>query len=130
MLLHQKDYAQNHNLAEILPQDQKIFAKTNVTASLLEFYTKRTTYLAIGFLKVGSPWGEKQYEIWGVPNLKPRENVIYFGEDTLNFQKKSKEKFIKINKFSRPKLFLIEDYINYKYKFFKLEGYRKKGYHP
>ncbi|KPJ69042.1 hypothetical protein AMJ44_04755 [candidate division WOR-1 bacterium DG_54_3] len=130
VLLHQKDYAQNYKLAESLPPDHKIFTKTNVTASLLEFYAKRQTYLSTGFLKAGTPWGEKQYEIWGIPNLKPGESIIYFGEDTLNFRDQSANNFLRIIEFPRPKIFLIEDYITYNYKFFKLEGYGKKGSHP
>jgi 4-amino-4-deoxy-L-arabinose transferase-like glycosyltransferase len=130
VLLHQKDYAQNYKLAESLPPDQKIFTKTNVTASLLEFYAKRQTHLSTGFLKAGTPWGENQYEIWDIPNLKPGENIIYFGEDTLNFRDKSAKNFLRITEFPQPKIFLIEDYITYNYKFFMLEGYRKKGSHP
>ncbi|MDD5593778.1 MAG: glycosyltransferase family 39 protein, partial [Candidatus Margulisbacteria bacterium] len=41
ILLHQSDYRQNYTLSEKLPSDLKIFARTNVSASLLEFYTKR-----------------------------------------------------------------------------------------
>lgn len=130
VLLHQKEYTNNYQLAETLPQDYKIFAKTNVTASLLEFYTKRPTYLATGFLKPGFLWGEKQYEIWGIPNLKPGESIIYFGDETLDFQDKSKENFSKITELTQEKLFLIEDYITYNYKFFKLEGYKGGGFHP
>ncbi|MGB9612865.1 MAG: glycosyltransferase family 39 protein, partial [Candidatus Margulisiibacteriota bacterium] len=87
IFLHQKEYRENYNLAKKIPKEYKVFCKTNVTASLLEFYLKRPTYLATGFLKPYSLWGEKQYEIWGIPNLKKGETIIYFGEENKNFQK-------------------------------------------
>ena len=68
ILLHQKDYALNYQLKEKLP-GIKIFARTNVSASLLEFYTRRPTYLATGFLKPVPLWGEKQYELWDLVPL-------------------------------------------------------------
>jgi 4-amino-4-deoxy-L-arabinose transferase-like glycosyltransferase len=129
VLIHQKDYAKNYGLPKILPAKQKIFAKTNVTASLLEFYTKRPTYLATGFLKPGNLWGEKQYEIWGIPDLEPRESVIYFGNDNKAFREKAEENFRKINELNE-KFYLIEDYITNSYKFFELDGYRGKTGHP
>jgi 4-amino-4-deoxy-L-arabinose transferase-like glycosyltransferase len=128
VLLHQNDYAKNYDLPKILP-DHKIFAKTNVTASLLEFYTKKQTYLATGFLKSGSLWGEKQYELWGIPDLSAGESVIYFGNDNEFFRKKSKKKFSKITALPQ-RFFLIEDYITNNYKFFKLIGHRGKAGHP
>jgi hypothetical protein len=130
VLLHQKEYADNYKLAQSLPQDQKVFAQTNVSASLLEFYSKRQTYLATGFLKTGSLWGEKQYEIWGIPNLKPKESVIYFGKDTPEFRKKSNTNFKRTREFPQAKIFLIEDYINHNFKFFQLEGYQGRKNHP
>ncbi len=130
VLLHQREYADNFQLAKSLPEDLKIFAKTNVSASLLEFYTRRQTYLATGFLKTDSPWGEKQYKIWGIPDLKPGENVIYFGEGAIEFKKRADENFQRVSEFPGAKIFLIEDYINYNYKFFKLEGYRGEKNHP
>ena len=130
VLVHQKQYAGNYRLAQSLPPGQKIFAKTNVTASLIEFYAKRQTYLATGFLKAGSPWGEKQYEIWGVPDLEPGEDVIYFGEDSEAFRNNARARFRRVSEFPQARILLIEDYINYKYKFFRLEGYRLRKDHP
>ncbi len=129
-LLRQKEYANNYQLAKTLPRDLKIFTRTNVTASLIEFYSKRQTYLSTGFLKIGTPWGEKQYEIWGIPNLAPGEDIIYFGKDSSNFREKAGENFTKIRELPELKLYLIEDYINYNYKFFKLEGYKRREFHP
>jgi len=130
VLLHQKEYADNYDLARDLPAGRKIFAKTNVTASLLEFYTKKRTYLATGFLRPGPIWGEKQYEIWGIPNLIPGEDVIYFGDDTIEFRKRAEKHFKRTREMPGARIFLIEDYINHNYRFFLLEGYRGGPAHP
>lgn len=130
VLLHQKDYTQNFKLSEIVPKEYKLFAKTNVSSSLLEFYTKRPTYLATGSLKIGSPWGEKQYELWGIPELEKGETILYYGDDTPEFRKKAAANFRKISELSGLKLLLVEDYITNNYKMFKLEGYKREGLHP
>jgi len=130
VLLHQKEYADNFQLAKSLPRDLKIFAKTNVSASLLEFYAKRQTYLATGFLKTGSPWGEKQYDIWGIPDLERGENVIFFSNDSEKFGRRSEKNFRQVRELTGAKIFLIEDYINRSYKFFRLGGYRGGKDHP
>jgi 4-amino-4-deoxy-L-arabinose transferase-like glycosyltransferase len=130
ILLHQKDYAKNYKLAEIVPKEYKLFAKTNVSASLLEFYLKRQTYLATGFLKPHPIWGEKQYELWGTPNLIKGETALYYGEDSPFFREKTHNNFTKVSEISGFKLYLIEDYITNNYKMFKLEGFKGKGLHP
>lgn len=130
ILLHQKDYRQNYSIAEKLPPEIKIFAKTNVSASLLEFYTKRQTYLATGVLMSGHPWGEKQYEIWGIPNLSKGETVLYYGEDTQVFRDRAGKYFTKIDELPKIKLYLVEDYITNNYKMFKLVSYKKDSFHP
>ena len=129
ILVHQKDYQQNFLLTEKLPKEYKIFAKSNVTASLLEFYAKRPTYLATGFLMSGRPWGEKQYELWGVPELKKGETVLYYGEDTNGFRSMALKYFDRIEELPEAKLYLVEDYISNNYKMMKLIGFKGKG-HP
>lgn len=130
ILLHQKDYAQNYKLSEVIPKEYKIFAKTNVTASLLEFYSKRPTYLATGFLKPHPIWGEKQYELWGIPALKPGETVLYYGDDPDFFREKAAANFARITELPELRLYLIEDYIGNNYKMFRLEGYKGRDGHP
>lgn len=130
VLWHQKDYTQNFKLSEIVSREYKVFAETNVTASLLEFYLKRPVYLATGFLKTHPVWGEKQYEIWGIPNLKKGETVLYYGEDFPLFKEKAADNFEKITELPDIKLYLIEDYISHNYKMFKLEGFKGKKGHP
>jgi len=130
VLRHQKDYAHNFKLSEIVPKEYKLFAKTNVSSSLLEFYTKRPTYLATGFLKIGHPWGEKQYELWGIPNLKKGETILYYGNDTSVFREKATDNFIKITELPEIRLYLVEDYISNNYKMFKLEAYKGNSLHP
>jgi len=130
IMLSQKNYPKNYKLADLIPPGEKIFARTYVSASLLEFYTRRQTYLATGFLKFGWPWGEKQYEIWGIPNLKRGENILYYGEDSETFRKKASAYFEKITDFPELHLYLIEDYITKNYHGFKLEGYKGGAAHP
>jgi 4-amino-4-deoxy-L-arabinose transferase-like glycosyltransferase len=130
VLLHQANYMQNYTLAAKLPPEYKIFAKANVSSSLLEFYTKRSTYLATGFLMSGQPWGEKQYELWGIPELKKGETVLYYGEDNSFFRDRAGQYFDKITELPGVKLYLVEDYITNNYKMFKLEGYKEEGLHP
>lgn len=130
VLLHQSDYRQNYTLAAKLPSEYKLFAKTNVSSSLLEFYTKRPTYLATGFLMSGQPWGEKQYEIWGIPNLKKGETVLYYGEDNSFLRDRAGKYFTRITELPELKLYLIEDYITNNYRLFKLEGFKQEGSHP
>lgn len=130
ILLHQKDYVRNYKLSETVPKEYKLFAKTNVSASLLEFYTKRPTYLATGLLKTGQLWGEKQYEIWGIPELKKGETVLYYGDDTAVFREKAAANFENILELPDIRLCLVEDYISNNYKLFKLEDYKGEGLHP
>ena len=130
ILLHQSDYQQNYSISEKLPKELKLFAKTNVSASLLEFYTKRPTYMATGFLMNNHPWGEKQYELWGIPELTKGETVLYYGEDNENFRDRILKYFAKIEELSDARLFLVEDYISNNYKMLKLEGYKGEGSHP
>jgi 4-amino-4-deoxy-L-arabinose transferase-like glycosyltransferase len=130
VLWQQAGYRQNYTLAENLPFEYKIFAKTNVSSSLLEFYTKRPTYLATGFLMSGQPWGERQYELWGIPELKKGETVLYYGEDNSFFRDRAGKYFNKITELPEVKLYLVEDYITNNYKMFKLEGLKEEGLHP
>lgn len=130
VLLHQKDYASNKSLAEAFPSSLKVFSQTNVSSSLLEFYLKRTTYLATGFLKIGQPWGQKQYEIWGIPPLAKGESIIYYGEGKESFRQKALEHFGRIVQIPELRLNLIEDYITNNYRFFRLEGFRGGDEHP
>lgn len=130
ILLHQKDYAQNYKLGESIPSGAKVFAKTNVSASLLEFYLKRPAYLATGLLKPGPLWGEKQYELWGIPNLKSGETIYYFGEDNGFFRERALQYFEEIEELPDVKLYLVEDYITNNYKMFKLKKYKKDSFHP
>ncbi len=129
VLWHQKDYAQDFEIAKYLPQD-KIFSKTNVSSSLLEFYSGRPVYLATGFLKIGQPWGQKQYELWGIPALKPGESIIYYGEDSEHFQQIALANFEQVRGLPDPHLALIEDYISNNYRFFRLEGFKGGDLHP
>jgi len=128
ILLHQEGYARNYQLADTIPKNIKIFARTNVSASLLEFYIKRTTYLATGFMKPGSLWGEKQYAFWGIPDLKKGESVLYYGEDNPDIRQQALKHFDKVSE-TDYRLYLIEDYIN-KYKMLQLEGFKGTSGHP
>lgn len=130
ILRHQKNYIRNYQLAALIPKNYKIFAKTNVSAALLEFYLKRPVYLATGFLKPHPLWGEKQYELWGIPELKKKESIYYFGEDSNHFRKEALRCFEKISETPIFNLYLIEDYINNSYKLFFLEHYKKTSEHP
>jgi len=130
VLLHQKEYARNYKLSVLVPKEYKVFAKTNVTASLLEFYLKRPTYLATGFLKPYSIWGEKQYEIWGIPSLAKGETIVYYGEDSPEFRKRAMTHFEKIEALKGIRMYLIEDYITNYYRFFKLINFKGKEGHP
>lgn len=130
ILLHQGDYAKNYSLSKSVPAGYKLFAKTNVSSALLQFYTQRPTYLATGFLMTGHPWGEKQYAIWGIPDLKKGETVLYYGPETDEFKQAASKYFSKTSQLPALKLFLIEDYISNNYKMFKLEGYKEESSHP
>jgi hypothetical protein len=130
ILLHQPDYAQNYRLSSQLTKDYKVFASTNVAASLVEFYSHQPAYLATGFLKPHPLWGEKQYELWGIPALTKGETVIYFGEDTPWLRETAAKYFQRVMVLPEIKLNLIEDYITSNYRFFKLEGYQGHDGHP
>jgi 4-amino-4-deoxy-L-arabinose transferase-like glycosyltransferase len=130
VLLHQADYAKNRQLAKLVPSEYKLFAKTNVAASLLEFYTGRQTYLATGPLKIGLPWGEKQYELWGIPEVNKGETVLYYGDDNPQFEEKAAANFELIRALPSVKLYLIEDYITNNYNLYLLEGYKGTAPHP
>lgn len=129
VLLNRANYAENNKLEKIIPKELKVFSQKNVTASLLEFYTKRQVFLATGFLMENLIWGEKQYNLWGIPDLKRGESIIYFGEDSHFFWKNAPLYFEKITEMPEAKIFLIEDYIN-KYKFFRLDGFKYNKGHP
>jgi hypothetical protein len=96
----------------------------------LEFYLKRQTYLATGFLRIGHPWGEKQFELWGIPNLQKGETILYYGEDLPELNAMAADNFSRVSILPQARLYLIEDYINNSYKFFKLEGYKGGAAHP
>lgn len=130
VLLHQADYNRNYGLAAKLPAEYKLFARTNVASSLLEFYTGRPAYLATGFLMSDHLWGEKQYELWGIPELKKGETVLYYGEDNSFFRGRADKYFTKVTELPEAKLYLIEDYIANNYKLFELEGYKENASHP
>lgn len=130
VLLHQADYAKNRQLAKLIPSEYKLFAKTNVAASLLEFYAGRQTYLATGSMKIGQPWGEKQYELWGIPAVQKGETVLYFGDDNPQFEEKAAANFGLVRELPSVKLYLVEDYITNNYKMYLLEGYKGTAPHP
>jgi hypothetical protein len=127
IFLHQKDYPVNYNLSK-LKKEYKIFSKTNVSTSLLEFYTKRNVYMATGFFKTGPMWGDRQYEIWGIPPLKKGETIFYYGEDTKEFRETGLKHFKNITE-TDSRLYLLEDYLNH-FKVFILEDYKGNGGHP
>lgn len=129
-LFHQQDYAKNYTLADSVPKEYKLFAKNYASTALLEFYAKRPTYLATGFLMSGHSWGEKQYELWGIPDLKKGETVLYYGPDTKTFREGANKYFYGVKELPDLKLYLVEDYITNNYKMFRLEGYRSEGSHP
>lgn len=112
ILLHQRDYAANYQLKDKLPTDLKIFSSSNVTAAQLEFYTGRQTYLAPELFGLAGAWGTAQYKLWGIPIIKPGEQIIYFGPEQ------------KLAGFTSPqtianlKLFVIEDYIRDRFRFY------------
>ena len=81
-------------------------------------------------MRIGTPWGLKQYESWGIPDLAKGESIIYYGEDSDEFQQKALANFDKITGLPEPRLYLIEDYISNNYRFFKLEGYKGIPAHP
>jgi len=128
ILSSQSAYHQNQQLAQALPSGTKIFARTNVAASLLEFYTQRPIYLATGFMKPGSLWGEKQYELWGIPDLKKGESVLYFGEDNTTIRQQAAEHFSTVTEINYQ-LNLIEDYISH-YKMLRFDDYKENEGHP
>jgi len=128
--LHQKEYANNYKLAAYLPNNQKIFAGTNVTTALLEFYSQRSVFLATGFLMPSPRWGEKQYELWGIPNLAKGENIIYFGENNSMMQILFNKHFLVTEVLPNIKIGLIEDYITENYYFIELKGFKGPPSHP
>jgi len=130
LLLHQRDYAKNYSLTRNLPPEFKLFAQTYASAALLEFYTKRPAYLATDRLMTSHSWGEKQYELWGIPGLEKGETVLYYGDDTAAFRALANKYFFKVSELPDLKLYLVEDYITNNYKMFKLEGYREESSHP
>ena len=129
ILLNQQNYQKNAELKHLVPKDIKIYTKNNVSASLLEFYLKRPTYLATGFMRIGYPWGTAQYETWGIPNLKKGESIIYFGEDNQETKDMAKQHFSK-TEILPYKMELIEEYITNNFKFIKMTGYKGSGNHP
>ena len=125
IILNQASYAQNYTIPQKLPANYKIFAQVNTLAAPLEFYCKKPVYLATGFLKTGSLWGEKQYEIWGIPNLKKGESIIYYGDKNPKFL----QYFNKVTPLPKIQLYLIEEYLN-NMRAYKLEGYLGENAHP
>jgi hypothetical protein len=66
--------------------------------------------------------------MWGIPDLKKGESVLYYGEDNPDIRKQALRYFDKISE-TGYRLYLIEDYIN-NYKMLKLEGFKDNGGHP
>ncbi|MDD4179869.1 MAG: glycosyltransferase family 39 protein, partial [Candidatus Margulisbacteria bacterium] len=130
IMLHQKEYTGNYKLATDLPKDYKLFAPGNVSSSLFEFYAKRPVYLATGLFMPHPIWGEAQYNIWGIPDLKKGETIIFYANDTKEFRDKATQYFTKTVELPGLKLALVEDYIGNNYKFFKLEDYKEASGHP
>jgi len=126
----QKEYAGNHRLAEQIDPKTNFFAANNVASSLLEFYLKRPVYMVTGWLKPPQTmWGEKQYQLWGIPELQKGEAIHYYGPDSAFFREKTEEFFTKTTELAFQPAF-IEDYISNNYKLFRLEGYKKESGHP
>lgn len=128
VVLHQKEYAKNYLLKSRLPSGDKIFAQTNVSASLAEFYSGRQTFLTSSFLSPGTKWGLKQYQIWGLPELRKGESIVYYGEETPEMMRTAGKYFHSVSTLE-ARLYLIEDYIN-RYKFFRFNDYQLNGGQP
>jgi 4-amino-4-deoxy-L-arabinose transferase-like glycosyltransferase len=112
ILLHQSQYRANATLHQQVDPSLKVYCQINVSASLLEFYLNRPTYLTLGFLDRGKKWGEKMYAIWGQPKLARGENILYFGEDNQFTRQQLAAHFewYKIDESFSP--YFVEDYIN------------------
>ena len=129
IVFSQNDFTENYKIREKLPKGLKIFSETGTSASILEFYTKEKVYMATGFMKPAPiVWGEKQFEIWGIPDLQKGESIIFYGSES-NKNLKNVLSFFEKIELLEPKLFLTEAYIS-NHRFYRMDGFRGKGLHP
>lgn len=112
----QKEYKENYKISEKLPQNSKVFATNHASVAILEFYLKRPVYLIPKNTRSGLIWGEKQLDMFGIPEIKKGEAIILYAPNSKAFDSNYKN----ISMIKNAKLTLFENYIG-SFNFYKLE---------
>ncbi|MCU0641802.1 MAG: glycosyltransferase family 39 protein [Candidatus Margulisbacteria bacterium] len=116
ILPRQDAYRQNYKLAAAfasVPLTTPIITPFLGSSSQLTFYARRQTYMADGVLKLEeNGFGKRQYMMWGYPDLKPGDDVIYYGPDDQPTRVLLQKYFRRVEVAPRLKLAVIESYLD------------------
>ncbi|MFH1386320.1 MAG: glycosyltransferase family 39 protein [bacterium] len=116
LLPRQAQYQQNYSLVQKyqrLPPHTYIMAPYHGMASELAFYTHQPTFMVKDYLRVEEHgFGQKQFDLWGGPDIKRGENIVYFGPANLETKQKLKKQFARVVIRPDLDLYAIESYLD------------------
>jgi len=116
ILPRQIDYKRNHELAarfKLLPAKTYIITPYLGIAGQLDFYAKRNTLMAKDYLKIEiDGFGQRQFDLWGFPDIRRGADVIYYGKPDQATLLKLKKVFRSVKVRSDLKLNLLESYLD------------------
>jgi len=110
-----KAYSINYELPQFI-KDSKVdyvFSNQMGVGSLIAFYGKTEVYLFKG------QW--PQFDIWGRPQLKKGNSILYFAFDETDAEKKLKTNFRQVKKDSQKRLFTKDSDIPLKVEVYRCE---------
>lgn len=116
ILPRQLDYQRNYELEarfRVLPATTYIVTPYLGIAGQLDFYAKKRTYLARDYLKVeANGFGQKQFDLWGPPNIKRGADVLYYGQPDQATLLKLKKVFLSVQVRPDLEINLLESYLD------------------
>jgi 4-amino-4-deoxy-L-arabinose transferase-like glycosyltransferase len=116
LLPRQTLYRHNYDLAaryHKVPLQTYIITPYLGSSSQVAFYARRTTYMTDGVLSLEEEgFGYRQYIMWGYPELKPGDNIIYYGKNNGETLAKLKRLFRAVAVDQELKYYALESYLD------------------
>jgi len=126
-----KAYRNNYNMKDsfslVFKQEDSpipIYADLHASVGHLSYYLQQDILFPEKEFKRKGVWGQKQFEIWNNTKINKGDSILYFTNPKPEIIEKLKQYFGSVHVYSKPKLVVMESYIN-KYRFILCSEARK-----